>query len=254
LLRSSTPECTYLPYNQQSIDKVPLFARVVPPDGRSNSKARAAKPEGGSEQTSRPFILWGLLRFQLARPEPRTAPGYPATFFACAFILAHRRLAALEIFAFTAADITCFFTLTNSRPVLCPSAFAAARTPSNWCCILCNCFSSFRSSRLIAARMFIQSLRRKSISTGQVALVVLRMTSASSAVRNSTVLMVPRDYSSCTSALARICGSMNLAMSAQRFVGGLGAVAPETAAFFDTGCRSCAICKSCKGFICRVLG
>jgi hypothetical protein len=42
-------------------------------------------------------------------------------------------------------------------------------------------------------------------------------------------------------------------MSAQIFVGGLGAVAPETAAFFDTECRSCAICDSCKGFICKVL-
>ena len=29
-------------------------------------------------------------------------------------------------------------------------------------------------------------------------------------------------------------------MSAQRFVGSLGAGAPETAAFFDTECRSCA--------------
>jgi hypothetical protein len=67
-------------------------------------------------------------------------------------------------------------------------------------------------------------------------------------------LMIPRDYPSCTSSLARICGRMNLAMSAQIFVGGLGAVAPETAAFFDTGCRSCAICETCKGLICKVLG
>jgi hypothetical protein len=34
-----------------------------------------------------------------------------------------------------------------------PKAFAAARTPFNWCCSLPNCFSSFLSSRLIAARM-----------------------------------------------------------------------------------------------------
>src|SRR6267378_3160094 len=65
--------------------------------------------------------------------------------------------------------------------------------------------------------------------------------------------MIPRDYSSCTSSLARICGSMNLAMSAQIFVGGLGAVAPETAAFFDTECRSCAVCETCKGLICKDL-
>src|SRR5438128_7287624 len=57
----------------------------------------------------------------------------------------------------------------------------------------------------------------------------------------------------CTSSLARICGSINLAMSAQIFVGGLGAVAPETAAFLDTECSQCAVCESCKGFICRVL-
>ena len=67
------------------------------------------------------------------------------------------------------------------------------------------------------------------------------------------LLMIPRDYSSCTSSLARICGSMNLAMSAQRFVGGLGAVAPETAAFFDTECKWCAVCESCKALISKVL-
>jgi hypothetical protein len=32
-----------------------------------------------------------------------------------------------------------------------------------------------------------------------------------------------------------------------------GAVAPETAAFFDTECRLCAICESCKALICKVL-
>jgi hypothetical protein len=42
-------------------------------------------------------------------------------------------------------------------------------------------------------------------------------------------------------------------MSAQRFVGGLGAVAPEAAAFFDKECKACAACESCKGFICKVL-
>ena len=68
------------------------------------------------------------------------------------------------------------------------------------------------------------------------------------------LLMIPRDYSSCTSSLPRICGSMNLAMSAQIFVGGLGAVAPETAAFFDKECKSCAVCESCKRLVCKVLG
>ena len=42
-------------------------------------------------------------------------------------------------------------------------------------------------------------------------------------------------------------------MSAQRFVGGLGAVAPETAAFFDTECEQCAVCESCKALICNML-
>jgi hypothetical protein len=43
-------------------------------------------------------------------------------------------------------------------------------------------------------------------------------------------------------------------MSAQIFVGGLGAVAPETAAFFDKVCRLCAVCETCKAIICKVLG
>jgi len=38
-------------------------------------------------------------------------------------------------------------------------------------------------------------------------------------------------------------------MSAQKFVGGLGAVAPETAAFLDTECRPCAICETCNSLI-----
>jgi len=38
-------------------------------------------------------------------------------------------------------------------------------------------------------------------------------------------------------------------MNAQIFVGGLGAVSPETAAFFDKGCRWCAICKTCSCLI-----
>ena len=50
-----------------------------------------------------------------------------------------------------------------------------------------------------------------------------------------------------------ICATITLAMSAQIFVGGSGAVAPETAAFFDKECKSCAICETCKGFSCKVL-
>jgi hypothetical protein len=80
-------------------------------------------------------------------------PGYPVTFFACARNFAHRFLLALLIFALAAADITRFFTVATSRPVESPKAFAAARIPVSWCCSLPNCFSTFLSSRLIAARM-----------------------------------------------------------------------------------------------------
>jgi hypothetical protein len=78
---------------------------------------------------------------------------YPATFFACARNFAHRFFAAFPIFALAAADMTRFFTVFSSRLVESPKAFAAARTPFNWCCSLPNCFSSFLSSRLIAAKM-----------------------------------------------------------------------------------------------------
>jgi hypothetical protein len=74
-----------------------------------------------------------------------------------AFAWAHLFLAAMEIFALPAADSTRFFVLFNSRPAACPRAFPAALTPSSCCCNLPSCFSSFRSSRLIAARIFIKS-------------------------------------------------------------------------------------------------
>src|SRR6266851_490317 len=79
--------------------------------------------------------------------EPLTYPFFAALNFA------HRAFVAFAIFALPAADNTRFFT-----PVIClfvesPKAFAAARTPLNCCCTLPNCFSSFLSSRLIAARM-----------------------------------------------------------------------------------------------------
>jgi hypothetical protein len=82
---------------------------------------------------------------------------YPAAFFACARNFAHRRFAALEIFALAAADNTRFLTVVNSRLVVSPNAFAAALTLLNWRCIFANCFLSFRSSRLIAARKSILS-------------------------------------------------------------------------------------------------
>src|SRR5580693_9198988 len=80
-------------------------------------------------------------------------PDYPATFLAWARIFAHRFLAAFPIFALAAADITRFFTTLSSLLVESPKAFPAARIPFSWCCSLPNCFSSFLSSRLMAARM-----------------------------------------------------------------------------------------------------
>src|SRR6267154_6244874 len=79
-------------------------------------------------------------------------PNYFMAFFACARTLAHRFLAAFAIFALPASERTRFFVPDSSRPTEFPNAFPAARTPSNCFCNLPNCFSSFRSSRLIAAR------------------------------------------------------------------------------------------------------
>ena len=77
---------------------------------------------------------------------------YPPS-FACARTLAQRFFAAFAIFALPAADRTRVFARVSSCFVESPNAFAAARIPFNWCCNLPNCFSSFLSSRLIAARM-----------------------------------------------------------------------------------------------------
>src|ERR1700739_2006617 len=74
-----------------------------------------------------------------------------AFLFFSALNFAHRALVAFEIFALAAADITLFLTCVTSRTVVTPSAFAADLTPFNFCCSLPNSFSSFRSSRLIAA-------------------------------------------------------------------------------------------------------
>jgi hypothetical protein len=53
----------------QSIDKVPLFAKVGPPDGRSNSKARAEKPEGGSCRVAIFFCAYHFGFYHPARTE-----------------------------------------------------------------------------------------------------------------------------------------------------------------------------------------
>jgi len=82
-------------------------------------------------------------------------PGFRYAAFAFLFFsarnLAHRNFVAFEILALAAADITRFLTSVTSRVVLLPNAFAAARTPLNLPCNLLSSFSSFRSSRLIAA-------------------------------------------------------------------------------------------------------
>src|SRR5580704_9736162 len=85
---------------------------------------------------------------------------YPATFFACFLTFAHRFFAPLIIAALPAADRTRFFTPLTSRSAECPRAFAAARTPLNWEFRLLSCFSNFLSSRLIAARMFMNPPQR----------------------------------------------------------------------------------------------
>src|SRR5713226_1287297 len=79
--------------------------------------------------------------------------------FFSALNFAHRAFVAFEIFALAAADITRFLTSVTSRVALLPSAFAAARVPLNLFCNLLNSFSSFRSSRLIAASRSMKILR-----------------------------------------------------------------------------------------------
>jgi hypothetical protein len=71
--------------------------------------------------------------------------------------LRHRLLAALEIFALPAEDKTRFLAVVRSRLAELPKVFAAAFTPFNSCCNLANCFSSFRSSRFIAAKVSMNS-------------------------------------------------------------------------------------------------
>src|SRR5260370_35306336 len=87
-------------------------------------------------------------------------PNYFMAFFACARTLAHRFLAAFAIFALPAAERTRFFIPDSSRPGEFPNAFPAARTPSNCFRNLPQSFSSLRSSRLIAARLFSASSAR----------------------------------------------------------------------------------------------
>src|SRR6266478_5003298 len=87
--------------------------------------------------------------------EDQISAHYPAAFFACARTFAQRFFAAFAIFALPAADSTRFFALFSSFFVESPNTFAAARTPFNWSCSLPSCFSSFLSSRLIAAKIFM---------------------------------------------------------------------------------------------------
>jgi hypothetical protein len=71
--------------------------------------------------------------------------------------LAQRFLAAFEILALPASESTRFLMVVTSRLAERPSAFPAARTPSNLWFNLPNSFLSLRSSRLIAAKMSIYS-------------------------------------------------------------------------------------------------
>jgi hypothetical protein len=100
-------------------------------------------------------------RIQRSRPYPTSTETYATAFFACFLTLAQRFRAAAAIFARPASDSTRFFTASTSRSAECPNAFAAVRTPSNCPCSLCNCFSNFFSSRLIAAKIFIDTLRKE---------------------------------------------------------------------------------------------
>jgi len=86
--------------------------------------------------------LWDALRFYV----------FPFLLFS-ALNFAHRAFVAFEIFALAAADNTRFLTCVTCRLVELPNASAAPRIRFNCVCNLPNCISSFRSSRLIAARM-----------------------------------------------------------------------------------------------------
>jgi hypothetical protein len=55
-------------------------------------------------------------------------------------------------------------------------------------------------------------------------------------------------------ASARNCAKMFFVMSALIFTGDSQEVLPGTSAVRGVEGEQCAICKSCKGFICRVLG
>jgi hypothetical protein len=55
------------------------------------------------------------------------------------------------------------------------------------------------------------------------------------------------------SPLARVCASINLAMSAMIFTGDLQEVLPGELAVWGEPGKQCGVCKSCKGSICKVL-
>src|ERR1700674_3219143 len=78
---------------------------------------------------------------------------YLAIFFASALSLAQRFFAAFPIFALAAAESTRLVLLVTFLLVDRPIASAAGLMPFSLCCIDATCFSSLRSSRLIAARM-----------------------------------------------------------------------------------------------------
>src|SRR5277367_5841818 len=76
-------------------------------------------------------------------------------FLACARNLAQRFLAAFEIFALAAADMTRFFVRVKSRLADLPRACAADCKPLKSSCNLANCFFTFFSSLLIALSMLM---------------------------------------------------------------------------------------------------
>jgi hypothetical protein len=69
--------------------------------------------------------------------------------------LAHRFLAAFDIFALPAADNTRFLIVAASRFTDVPKAIAAACNPLKSPCNLANCFFTLFSSRRIAAKMLM---------------------------------------------------------------------------------------------------
>jgi hypothetical protein len=93
------------------------------------------------------------------RKTHRPVSDQATAFFACAFTFAQRFLAALEIFALPAADRTRFLAVAKSRLADLPKAAAADRKPLSSSCNFVNCFFTFFSSRLMAAKIVKESSR-----------------------------------------------------------------------------------------------